>query len=290
MNIQENVPLSKFTSIHVGGPARFFVPVKTMEELRKALSFADDRSLPRFVLGGGSNLLVSDTGFPGVVVKMENRGTSVSESELCAGAGAITRLAVLTGIRGGLTGVEHLAGIPGTVGGAVRGNAGSFGTETKDRLVRVEVLHRTAKGWEAETLPREAIVFSYRTSTFKLDPSYVVCAAVFALDHGDVKSAEKLVAEDLEMRHTRQPYEFPSMGSVFKNPKPGEVHSGSLIEKAGLKGLRVGGAQISEKHGNFIVNRGRATAADILALITEVKKRVRDMSGIALEEEIVLLK
>jgi UDP-N-acetylmuramate dehydrogenase len=138
-----------------------------------------------------------------------------------------------------------------------------------------------------ETLPKESISFSYRTSTFKQDSSYVVCAVTFALQPGDAKAGEQAVEDDLRSRRMSQPYEFPSMGSVFTNPAS-KVYAGKLIDEAGLKGLRIGGAEVSEKHANFIINRGGATVADILSLIAEIKRRVREHSGIELHEEIVV--
>lgn len=288
MTIQENIPLSPRSTIHIGGPARFFVAVQSVDDLREALQWADDKHLPTYILGGGSNTLFSDVGFPGLVINIAMRNITVSGREVTAEAGAITRLVVLAGVRAGLTGVEHLAGIPGTIGGAVRGNAGVPGTETKDHLLHVDVLHKTSEGWVPETLPKESIMFSYRTSTFKQDPSYVVCAATFVLSPGDAKEGEKVVEDSLRSRHEKQPYEFPSAGSVFTNPAP-DVFAGKLIDETGLKGLRVGGAEVSMKHANFIINRGGATAADIQQLIAEIKKRVKEAKGIDLHEEVVVV-
>lgn len=289
MTPQEHVPLARYSTMHIGGPARYFVAAKSDDEVKDALTWADDRSLPTLLLGGGSNMLISDEGFPGLVIKMEQRAIDVAGREVSAQAGAITRLVVLAGVRQGLTGMEHLAGIPGTIGGAVRGNAGSFGSETKDHLIRVEVLHRTLSGWQQETLPRESLEFSYRTSTFKKDPSYAILRAVFSLETGDATEGERRVNADLASRREKQPYEFPSMGSVFTNPGT-EQFAGRLIEEAGLKGFRIGGAEVSVKHANFIINRGGATAADVLALAKEIKRRVQEHSGVLLSEEILLVR
>jgi UDP-N-acetylmuramate dehydrogenase len=288
MIVRENVPLAPFSTLHVGGRARYFVAAPSCTSLCEALSWAEDHALPFFILGGGSNTLFRDEGFPGIVIKMEQRGITVSGTELRAHAGVVTRLAVTTSVHRGLTGLERLAGIPGTIGGAVRGNAGSFGSETKDLLTRVEVLHRTPRGWEEEVLPRESLTFGYRDSLFKRDPSYVICRAAFALTEGDDSQGERLVLEDLARRRQKQPYEFPSVGSVFKNPRS-DLPAGKLIEASGCKGLRVGGAVVSTKHANFIVNVGRAGAADVLQLIAEVQKRVHDHAGVMLEEEIVII-
>lgn len=289
MTIRELFPLAPLSSLHVGGSARYFAAVRTLEELKVALDFAADQGLPFHLLGGGTNTLFSDEGYAGLMLHIGNRDITVAGTELTADAGAITRLAVNRSVREGLRGLEHIAGIPGTIGGAVRGNAGSFGSETKDLLSRVEVVHRTSRGWETEVLPTSALSFAYRDSTFKRDADYVVWRATFALMNGSAAAGEKLVSKDLAARRRTQPYEFPSVGSVFKNPSR-EVGAGFSIEQAGCKGLSVGGAEVSEKHANFIVNRGRATATDVLTLIAEVKRRVFEKTGVTLEEEIVVVK
>lgn len=289
MTIEERVSLARYSSLHVGGEARYYARVAVLDDLRAALSWAGEKGVPWFILGGGTNFFCRDSGFSGLVVKMENRGVVFSENEMTADAGVITRVAILQVVQRGLRGAEHLGGIPGTVGGAVRGNAGAFGTETKDRLARVHVLRMGKGGWEEDVLPRVQLTFAYRDSTFKREPAtYVVWQATFAFERGDAKEGKRLVDEDLAARKRKQPYEFPSVGSVFKNPAP-EQPAGKLIEQAGLKGLRIGGAEVSSKHANFIVNRGGATAADVVRLITAIKQRVFDTSGIRLEEEIVIL-
>lgn len=289
MTIEEHTPLARYSSLHVGGDARYFIRVSQLDELRSALSWVSERELPWFILGGGTNFFCRDEGFPGLVVKMENRELSFLGNEMVADAGVILRVAILQAVQRGLRGAEHLGGIPGTVGGAVRGNAGSFGMETKDRLACVRVLRAGKSSWEEDVLPRAQLAFAYRDSTFKLEPSkHVIWQATFSLARGDVEEGKRLVDEDLAARKRKQPYEFPSVGSVFKNPSP--VHpAGHVIEQAGLKGLRVGGAEVSSKHANFIVNRGGATATDALQLIETIKQRVFETSGIRLEEEIVVL-
>ncbi|TSC64258.1 MAG: UDP-N-acetylmuramate--alanine ligase [Parcubacteria group bacterium Gr01-1014_106] len=284
--IEERISLARYSTLHVGGEARYFTRVTTLPELREALTWATEQGVPWFILGGGSNFFCRQEGFPGLVIKMENRDIAIDDNELTVDAGAITRLAVTHGVRQGLRGMERLAGIPGTIGGAVRGNAGAFGMETKDRLARVHVLRRSAAGWEEDMLPREDLTFEYRGSTFKRDPTFaVVWRATFALERGDVAEGERLVNEDLMARRAKQPYEFPSVGSVFRNPSS-ERPAGALIEAAGLKGHRVGSAEVSTKHANFIVNRGGATAADVSALVAEIQRRVFETSGVSLTPEI----
>lgn len=295
MTVEEHVSLGPYSTLHVGGPARFFVRVTSLSNLKEALSWAEDRAVPWFILGGGANFFCRDEGFPGLVVKMENRGLTWGGSqekraaEMTAEAGVVTRLAVLDAARRGLRGMEHLAGIPGTVGGAVRGNAGAFGMETKDQLLCVRVLTRTSEGWKEDVFPKEVLRFAYRDSTFKKETGkYVIWSATFGLDVGDRAACERRVEEDLRLRKERQPYEFPSVGSIFKNPSPDRT-AGMLVEAAGLKGTRIGGAEVSTKHANFVVNRGSATATDVLSLIAEIRKRVFACSGVLLEEEIHVL-
>lgn len=296
MRPDEHVPLAPFSTLHVGGEARYFLRVGSLERLLSALRWAEDHQMPWRLLGGGANMFCRPEGFPGLVLKMEARGLAIkaprserSWGELTAEAGVLIRLAASEAVRRGFRGLEHLAGIPGTIGGAVRGNAGSFGTETADHLVRARVVRKTVSGWEEEVLPKSQLQFSYRDSLIKREPQgFVVWNATFALPPGDIAAGDQLIREDLMVRREKQPYEFPSVGSVFKNPSP-EQPAGALIERAGLKGLRHGGAEVSLKHANFIVNRGEASAADVLLLIEDVKARVFENSGVRLEEEIVIL-
>lgn len=295
MKPEEHVPLSRYSTLHVGGEARYFAKVAALSELQEALTWATDRSLPWFILGGGSNFFCRDEGFRGLVIRMEHRSVTLASGEtprsgeLTADAGALLRLAVMEAVRHGFRGLEHLVGIPGTIGGAVRGNAGSFDLETKDRLMRVHVLQATPAGWQEDILPRSQLFFAYRDSTFKREPGRaVVWRATFSVDRGDAAEGERLVNEDLAARKAKQPYEFPSVGSVFKNPSANQS-AGSLIEAAGLKGRRIGGAEVSTKHANFIVNRGGATAKDVLALIGEIERAVWERTGVRLEKEIVVL-
>lgn len=286
---EKRVPLDRYSTLHVGGEARYHTRVATLAALREALSWAEEKGLPWFVLGGGANFFCRDEGFPGLVIKMENRNLDITGREVTAEAGVVTRVMVHKAVAAGLRDIEHLAGIPGTVGGAVRGNAGAFGTETKDTIARVRVLERTARDWEDQVLARDQLQFAYRDSTFKrLSWRYVIWSATFSLPTGDRQEGERRVAEDLAARKAKQPYEFPSVGSIFKNPSR-DQSAGRLIEQAGLKGFRVGGAEVSTKHANFIVNRGGASAVDVYTLLRHVQRRVRDTSGIDLETEIVIL-
>jgi len=273
-------PMARHTSFHIGGPADLLVVPRDVTDLKVALAFARSEGLPVHVQGGGSNTLVRDGGIRGMVVllsafqELERRG-----EEVAAGVGVrVSRLLAFCS-RQGLAGLEILSGIPGTVGGAVWGNAGAWGGSVADRLARVHLL--TAAG-EESTLEREAIPARYRSSG--LPAGSVVTRAVFSLTPDDPGVIRRRISGYLVERNARQPVEFRSAGSIFKNP-PGD-HAGRLVEAAGVKGTRKGGAMISEKHGNFILNLGGARAAEVLALVALAQEQVRAATGIVLELEI----
>ncbi|MBI3255894.1 MAG: UDP-N-acetylmuramate dehydrogenase [Candidatus Andersenbacteria bacterium] len=291
LKIQENVPLGRLTSLHIGGPARYVISITSVDEALEAIKFAHEKKLPFFVLGKGSNTLFPDSGYEGVILLMSNRSISIDGTRLTAGAGTFMRMLVNKALENNLRGLEELAGIPGTVGGAVRGNAGTWDTDVKKVLVEAHVLKPEASGeYQLVTMPAIECEFTYRHSIFKSHPDWIIMEAVFELKPGNGSDGQTLVAKDLEQRHTRQPYDAPSAGSVFKNPdKANGIFSGKLVEAAGLKGKRVGGAEISPKHGNFIVNRGGATAADVLALIALVQAEVKQKFNVTLEPEIEIV-
>ena len=273
-------PMARHTSLHIGGPADLFVMPEDGEDLKTVLAFAGRAGLPVHVCGGGSNTLVRDGGIRGIVLhlnafqRLSREGTEVS-----AGAGVrVSRLLAFCS-RVGLTGLEMLSGVPGTVGGAVWGNAGAWGGAAADRLTRVRLVTRDG---EELTLAREAIAFDYRQSG--LPRGSVVTEAAFALDPGDPAAIRQQISRWLVQRNARQPVEFRSAGSIFKNP-PGD-YAGRLVDLAGLKGTRVGGAKVSEKHGNFFVNLGGARAADVLTLVGMAQARVKALTGIGLELEV----
>lgn len=286
----EKMSLAKYTSLHVGGEARYFIPVHNDDEVRQALEFSQAQQLPFFILGKGSNTLFSDHGFPGVVIYMADRSIKVEGTKISAASGVFMRQLVNAALKHTLRGLEELAGIPGTVGGAVRGNAGTWQTEIKDVMTEVEVLKPVKDTWQLTFLKAQECEFGYRDSIFKHHPDWIIVRAHFALHTGDPEAGKKLVQQDLEQRHQKQPYDAPSAGSMFKNPdKARQIFSGALIEAAGLKGQKIGGAEISSKHANFIVNRGQATSADVLALVRRAQAAVKEKSGISLEPEIVIV-
>lgn len=278
-----DAPLARYTSFRIGGPATLLASPADAEDLKRALAFAASEGLRVHALGGGSNTLVRDGGFRGMAISLnafqvlERRGDSV-----VAGAGVrVSRLLAFC-CRHGLAGLEILSGVPGTVGGAVWGNAGAWGGATADVLASVEIV--TAAG-EERTLSRREIPFGYRASG--LPAGSVVTWAVFALTPGDPTAIRRRISGYLVRRNASQPVEFRSAGSIFKNP-PGD-YAGRLVEQAGLRGTRIGNAMISAKHGNYIVNVGGARAADVLALVALARERVRNATGIDLELEVKIV-
>lgn len=273
-------PMMRHTSFKIGGPADLLVIPEDVKDLKAALAFARSKGLPSWVMGSGSNTLVRDGGIRGMVIlpNVFQELTRVG-NEVTAGAGArVSRLLAFCS-KQGLTGLEILSGVPGTVGGAVWGNAGAWGGSTSDHLARVQVV--TDEGEEL-TLEREAIPFRYRFSG--LPKGSVIVQATFALAPGDPTAIRQQISRWLVQRNTTQPVEFRSAGSIFKNPP--RDYAGRLVEAAGVKGTRIGGAKISEKHGNFFVNLGDARAADVLALVALARERVRATTGVDLELEI----
>lgn len=274
-------PMSRHTSYRIGGPADVMVCPRTMEATQAALRIAREHGAPVFILGGGSNLLVRDGGLRGLVLNLYGTLQEMrAEGEaVTAGGGAKVTALVNFCARRGLAGLEPMAGVPGSVGGAVKGNAGAFGATISDHLVSVRVLELTG---EERVLNREVLRFAYRQSS--LTAEQVLVSATFRLRRGDAAALKQKVAQILAERKAKQPVEWRSAGSVFKNP-PGDF-AGRLIEGAGLKGTRVGDAMISPKHGNFFLNLGRATARDVLALIALAQERVRERTGVSLELEV----
>ena len=273
-------PLAPFTSFRIGGPAMLLAVPADREDLKTVLAFARSEGLPVHVLGGGSNTLVRDAGFRGIAIHLNAfQVLERCDNDIAAGAGVRISRLLAFGCRQGLSGLELLSGVPGTVGGAVWGNAGAWGAAAADVLTTVDLV--TASGDERR-LPRSAIPFRYRASG--LPEGSVVVQAAFALAPGDPAAIRRRISGYLVRRNASQPVEFRSAGSIFKNPA-GD-YAGRLVERAGLKGTRIGNAMISTKHGNYIVNLGGARAAEVLALASLARERVRAMAGVDLELEI----
>ena len=287
--LSENVPLSAMSSFGIGGPADFFYEARTEEDLKKALGAAFKEKFPCYVIGGGTNILFDDAGFRGLIVRNRLEGVVREEGRLRVLAGTQLAAVVREALAAGLAGLEFLAGIPGTLGGAVSGNAGAFGAAIGDRVAWAALL---SPGGVRTTVGRESLAFGYRTSALRQKPT-VVLDAVLLCSPGDRKASEAKVRDILERRKSKQPpWGTPSAGSYFKNPCSAtgvKTAAGYLLEQAGAKGLAVGDAAVYEGHCNFIVNRGNATSADVLRLAGEMKDRVFRTFGIRLEEEVIHL-
>jgi UDP-N-acetylmuramate dehydrogenase len=282
--VQLDRAMSEHTTFRIGGKADAVCFVQELGELQELFSYVTKENIPYLVVGGGSNLLVRDEGFKGVVIIMREHLASIEQDEeneliLVAGGGLPLINLVRYCSRRGLGGLEFLAGIPGTVGGAVIMNAGAFGQDMAAVLRSIELFSP-----QGELISREAsdLVFSYRASS--IQEGTIVVRASLQCTQETPQIVSKRVAEYLASRKATQPLEYPSAGSVFRNP-PGD-YAGRLIEKTGLKGKMIGGAMISPKHANYIVNTGGATAEDVLALMEMAKEKVRKQTGIELEPEI----
>jgi UDP-N-acetylmuramate dehydrogenase len=306
ISIEENVALAPFTSLEIGGPARFLATVKSVDELREALLFARGKGLPFRVLGGGSNLLVSDRGFDGVIVRLKSEGVRTLQDRVQAEAGVDLTGLVLRTAQWGLGGMESLAGIPGLLGGAVRGNAGAYGGCIGEVIETVQVLQ--AESLELLVLNREECGFSYRSSRFKQDPNLIVVSALLALTPGDAGEIADKAQATIDKRIARKLQCQKSVGSFFMNPvvtdrelilkfereqrvrcRDGRLPAGWLIDQAGLRNTRVGGAMVSALHANYLVNEEKASAEEMLQLAALVKSAVRAATGVQLQEEVSYL-
>ncbi len=283
-NVRFDCPMAPYTTLGVGGRAEAIYEAHDPAALRRVIAYLYEEHIPYLVVGNGSNLLIKDEGLEGVVILLRGSLAGLEKEPgdaftILAGGG-LTIVELLNYCRRqGLGGVEFLAGIPGTVGGAVKMNAGAFGKEIEGRIHGIRVID--SKGNEV-LKDRSKLKFSYRN--LEMEKGSTIIGGRFRLDRETADTVAARIAECLKIRKQNQPLEYPSAGSVFKNP-PGD-YAARLIEKAGLKGKRVGGAMISEKHANFIVNTGGATAKDILALLHLAQERVGKETGIRLQPEI----
>ena len=284
-NVRLHEPMKKHTTFRIGGPADYYLCPHSIEELQKILQICKEKKIEFFILGNGSNLLVSDKGYRGAVIQLWKNFSdiTVKGTTIIVKAGALLSKIAAEALEEGLTGMEFASGIPGTIGGATVMNAGAYGGEMKNIIKEVTVL--TQEG-ELLTLSNEEMKLGYRTSIVK-EKGYVVVSVVLQLKKGDKEEIRKVMEDLKERRVTKQPLDMPSAGSTFKRPEG--YFAGKLIMDAGLRGFSVGGAQISEKHCGFVVNKGDATAADVLGLIKEVQKRVQEKFGVALEPEVKFL-
>jgi len=308
MEFKEDIELAPISSFKVGGRARFFAEPVTVDDLKEALEKAKRGGIPFYIVGGGTNILWNDAPFEGLIIRPRFMRVEVNESSVTAGAGSSMAIAVSRATEHSLSGLEWAGGLPGTVGGAVRGNAGAFKGETRDSVR--EVVSVDTATYAVRRRINEECLFDYRHSIFKKEAGKeVIIEVTFALKKGDHADIVEKVSRNMAFRRTHHPLEFPTAGSTFKNvptaafesdtlaplmpiikndPFP-IVPAGYLIEHAGMKGFRVGGAMVSEKHSNFIVNVDHALARDIKEVIERVKEKVFDVFGVTLEEEIIVM-
>jgi UDP-N-acetylmuramate dehydrogenase len=308
LRLQKNVSLKDHTTFKIGGPAEYFLIVKKTEDLVLGIKFARENKLKITIFGGGSNLLVSDKGLKGLVIKIENKSIRAEKNLVFAGAGTKLESLVNFCLKNNFNGFEWSAGIPKiTVGGAVYGNAQAFGVKISDFINNIEALD--LRNLKIKNFSKKQCQFGLKKSIFKKNKNLVIISAVFSLKKGNKKEIQKKIKEYINYRKSRHPLNFPSAGSVFVNPeiiiknkkllekfpelnefnKRGTIHVGYLIEKSDLKGKKIGGAQISEKHSNFIVNKGGAKAKDVLKLMALARGRVKKIFGIELETEVQLM-
>lgn len=283
--LREDVKLASFTHWQVGGPARYFLEPTSVEAVQEAVRWAVAEGLPWVTIGRGSNLLAADAGFDGLVIRLANQFAQVrfEDGTMTAQAGLALAQMVMAGLNAGLGGLEPMVGVPGTVGGAVAMNASAHGVAISEGFLEGRVL--TADG-EVETWTYDDFHFAYRHSRLHDEPG-VFLEGRWALPAVEKAAGRARVIELQQWRNQKQPTNFPSGGSTFRNPENGHPAAGALIEAVGAKGLRIGNAEVSEKHANFILNLGGATAADINAIICELQRRVFAHCGVRLQPEVV---
>lgn len=299
--VKSNEPLAKHTTFKIGGPAKYFIIVDNTDKVVELLTWLDGEGQPYTIVGGGSNMLASDDGFDGIVIHIADKNLHVSGTYITAAAGVLTASLSQASIKASLTGFEWGVGVPGTIGGAIRGNAGATGGEMKDVVHTVQVYGNG----DVSTYTNSDCQFGYRHSIFK-QSGHVILSATIALQEGKDSEGIKRAMEYITYRNKTQPKGFASTGCIFKNVEVSTIHlsddiarqipdqfiqekkisAGWLVEQVGMKGKSVGKAKVSEQHGNFIVNMGQASSSDVQALIEMVKSAVFQKYGIVLEEEI----
>lgn len=305
MEIKENVPLAPLTTFQIGGPARWFVEAEDQDGVKEAITYAHEHKLAFTLLAGGSNVLVPDEGFHALVIHLLEGEHVFSGNVLRADTGCNLLQLIKEASAREIGGWEKLAGIPGSIGGAVRGNAGAFGSEIKDVVTVVRAMHRGTL--ESRSFVHPYMAFAYRDSTFKQNAEWIITSVTVELLPVKREESEKLIADTIAEREKRHLQDIKAAGSFFMNPvapveivkmfeqekkvksRESRVPAGWLIEKAGMKGAVVGGAVASEQHPNYIVNNGNATAKDVLALAAEIKDEVKKQFGVEMQEEAAVL-
>ncbi len=283
----ENEPMSRHTTFRIGGPAKLYIVPESIESFADAVMIVKDAGVRYFMIGKGSNVLFADEGYEGAVISTEklNRVT-VTGNEIYCECGASFTAVSHTARDNSLTGLEFANGIPGSVGGAVYMNAGAYGGEVSQVLK--ESTYFDTDSCKIVTIPLDEHDYGYRTSVYVKNKSWVILSAVFSLETGNAADIKAVMDDYMLRRKTKQPLEYPSAGSVFKRCQG--HFTGQMIEEQGLKGYSVGGAQISEKHAGFIINKGGATASDVLELISFIQKKINKAYGLDLECEVICVK
>ncbi len=283
-NVLQNEPMSKHTTFRIGGNADVFVTPNTTESLESIISYVTNNNIPYYIIGNGSNLLVKDNGFRGVIIQLYKKFANivVNDNVITAQAGALLSAVAKTALNNSLTGMECLSGIPGTIGGAVCMNAGAYGGEMKDIVVKTKVIHNG----KIETISNNDSDFGYRKSKI-MSENMIVVETVLSLEKGNKEEIQSKMCDLLTQRNSKQPVELPSAGSTFKRPEG--YFAAKLIDDSGLRGYSVGKAQVSPKHCGFVVNNGGATAKDVLTLMHNVSSVVEDNFGVKLEPEVRII-
>ena len=282
--IEINAKMKEHIYFKVGGPADILLNPTKVEQVIETIKICEENKIPYFVIGNGSNLLVKDGGLRGVVLKLCGLNeVKVEGNKIKAGSGALLKSVSDEALANSLTGFEFACGIPGSVGGAVFMNAGAYDGEIKNVIVEAEVIDKEGKLF---TLKGDELKFGYRTSNIK-DEGYIVVSATFELNKGDSENIEDRIIELTKKREEKQPLEYPSAGSTFKRPEG--YFAGKLIQDAGLKGFSIGGAAVSGKHSGFVINKGGATAKDILDVIAHVQEEVKKQFGVELQTEVRII-
>jgi len=305
LDIRENVPLAEMTTFKIGGLARYFVDAKNDAAIKEAIQWAKSKGVPFLMHAGGSNVLVPDDGIDALVIKVTCRERTLGGPRLTANAGCTLLEMICMASDAGLGGWEKLAGIPGSIGGAIRGNAGAFGSEIKDVIENVNALN--SETYEVRDFKNAECDFSYRQSFFKKHPEWIILRGTVRLTPVNTYESRQLIKETITEREKRHLQNVQAAGSYFMNPvapdwvqqmfekekgmkaRNGRVPAGWLIEKAGLKGAREGGAVASEQHPNYIVNENDASSNDVIRLALRIKKAVKDLFEVELEEEAVVI-
>lgn len=292
LEIKQNEPMAKHTTFAIGGPAKYFVSAKTKEDVLEAIEFAKNKNLPFFLLGGGSNLLVRDIGYDGVIIRVQIGGLKTEGERMTLGAGILLSQAMSESANNGLSGLEWSVGIPGTVGGAVNGNAGAYGRAIAESVEEIIVLSEDDGQWKEKKYSNKECCFEYRKSKFKnLANREIIIGVGLKLQKSDIEKVRGEIRTTVLQRKGKVPPQ-PSAGCVFKNiKKDGNLIAavGKLVDGCGLKGTRLGDAEIPALHGNYVVNMGGAKSEDVIKLINLCKQKVKEKFNFELEEEIVIL-